>query len=177
VISVVVPAFMLFASVWVDTVPRDFAIAAGALAAVVVAEMLRARAFGSLAVRVAVYAAAIFSTYLVINYPGAADTPVHSATVVAIAILAVAIAVYVRFSTRQEFGTTPTDYLVVFGMLALIAFGIVDNGSRTIVELVAYATVLLYGCEIVLGRGAQRWPVLHASTLATLTILAFRGAL
>ena len=83
-----------------------------------------------------------------------------------------------RWSAQQEFGTTPTDYLGVFGILALIAFGIADVGSRTIVELVAYAIVLLYGCEIVLGRAAaRRWPLLHVSTVATLTILAFRGAL
>jgi len=92
-------------------------------------------------------------------------------------VLAIAIAAYVRFSARQEFGTTPTDYLVAFGMLALIAFGAADVGSPTIVELIAYATVLLYGCEIALGRApARRWPLLHISTFATLTILAFRGA-
>jgi UDP-GlcNAc:undecaprenyl-phosphate GlcNAc-1-phosphate transferase len=175
VISAVVPGVMLFASLWVASVPPDFAIAAGVLAGVVVAEMLRARVARSLVVRAAIYAAAIFSAYLLIFYPGSADVPVRAATVVVFGLLAVAIAAYVRLSARQEFGTTPTDYLVVFGMLALIAFGAADIGSRTMVELVAYAVVLLYGCEIVLGRAAQRWPVLHVSTLATLTILAFRG--
>jgi UDP-GlcNAc:undecaprenyl-phosphate GlcNAc-1-phosphate transferase len=93
------------------------------------------------------------------------------------AVLAAAIAAYVRFATKQEFGTTPTDYLVVFGVLALIVFGAVDTSSRAIVELVAYATILLYGCEVVLGRGSQRWPVLHVSAFATLAILALRGVL
>jgi UDP-GlcNAc:undecaprenyl-phosphate GlcNAc-1-phosphate transferase len=175
-ISVVVPVFMLFSSLWVARVPPDFAIAAGILALVVAAEMLRARVTRSLAGRGAVYAAAIFSAYLLIFYPGAAGAPVRGATIAVIGVLAVAIAAYVRLSARQEFGTTPTDYLVVFGILALIVFGAANVGSRTIVELVAYAVVLLYGCEVVLGRtGPWRWPVLHVSTLATLTILAFRG--
>jgi hypothetical protein len=61
-------------------------------------------------------------------------------------------------------------------MLALIAFGAADVGSRSIVELVAYAIVLLYGCEIALSRApARQSPLLHVSTVATLTILAFRG--
>src|SRR5262245_19876492 len=178
-ISAGVPGFMLFASLWVARVPRDFAIVAGLLACVVVAELLRASVARSIFARAAIYAAAIFSAYLLIFYPGAADTPVRVATIGVIGLLAVAIAVYVRWSAQQEFGTTPTDYLVVFGILALIAFGIVDVGSRTIVELVAYAIVLLYGCEIVLGRTppVRRWPLLHVSTVASLTILAFRGAL
>jgi UDP-GlcNAc:undecaprenyl-phosphate GlcNAc-1-phosphate transferase len=176
IISAVVPGFMLFGSLWTATVPRDFAVAAGVLAAVVVVDMLRARATRSVIGRAATYAAAIFSMYLLILYPRVTDSPMQVATVAVIAILAVAIAAYVRFATQQEFGTTPTDYLVVFGMLALIVFGVVDTTSRTIVEFVAYSTVLLYGCEIVLGRGGvKRWPVLHVSTLATLAILAFKG--
>jgi UDP-GlcNAc:undecaprenyl-phosphate GlcNAc-1-phosphate transferase len=178
-ISALVPGFMLFASLWVARVPRDFSIVAGLLACVVVAERLRASVGRSIVARAAIYAAAIFSAYLLIFYPGAGDIPVRAATFGVIGVLAVAIAVYVRSPAQQEFGTTPTDYLVVFGMLALIAFGIADVGSRTIVELVAYAIVLLYGCEIALGRvaAARRWPLLHVSTVATLTILAFRGAL
>jgi UDP-GlcNAc:undecaprenyl-phosphate GlcNAc-1-phosphate transferase len=175
VIYAVVPALMLFGSLWVAEVPRDFAAAAAVLAAVVLARLLRARAAESMIVRAATYAAAIFSSYLFILHPRSMESPVRVATVVAVGVLAVAIAIHIRFATRKEFATTPTDYLVVFGMLALIAFGVVDTSSRDIVEFVAYATVLLYGCEVVLGRGTQRWPMLHVSTLATLTILAFRG--
>ncbi len=177
VISALVPAVMLFGSVWAATVPRDFAIAAGVLAAVVLAETLRTRAGRSPLARAAVYAAAIFCAYLLILYPRVEDAPVHAVTLGTMVILAAAIAAYVRFATKQEFGTTPTDYLVVFGVLALIVFGAVDTSSRAIVELVVYATILLYGCEVVLGRGSQRWPVLHVSTFATLAILALRGVL
>ena len=177
VISALVPAVMLFGSLWVATVPRDFAIAAGVLAAVVLAETLRTRAGRSPLARAAVYAAAIFCAYLLILYPRAEAAPVHAVTLGTMALLAAAIAAYVRFATKHEFVTTPTDYLVVFGVLALMVFGAVDTSSRAIVELVAYATILLYGCEVVLGRGSQRWPVLHVSTFATLAILALRGVL
>ena len=177
VIYVAVPTLMLFGSLWVAEVPRDFAAAAAVLAAVVVAEMLRSRATRSTIVRAAIYAAAILSSYLLIVYPRSGDSPVRFVTVVVVITLAIAIAAYVRFATRQEFSTTPTDYLVVFGMLALMAFGVVDTSSRAVVEFIAFSTVMLYGCEVVMGRDAGRWPMLHLSTLATLTILAFRGAL
>jgi UDP-GlcNAc:undecaprenyl-phosphate GlcNAc-1-phosphate transferase len=175
VISAGVPALMVFGSLWVAEVPRDFAIAAGVLAALTVAQMLRARAGPSLIVRGTIYAAAILSSYLLILYPRSADSPVQLATMCLVGLLALAVATYVRLAKRQEFSTTPTDYLVVFGLLALIAFGIVDTTSRGVVEFVACATVLLYGCEIAIGRDTPRWPVLHVSTLATLMILALRG--
>jgi UDP-GlcNAc:undecaprenyl-phosphate GlcNAc-1-phosphate transferase len=176
VISIVVPGFMLLGSLWVATVPRDFAVVAGVLAAVVAAEMLRAPAAGSLAARAAIYATAIFTAYLFINYPGLARPRVEFVTVLALGILAVAIAIHVRFAaTKQEFGTTPTDYLIVFGVIALTVFGTIDIDSRSVVELVAYTTVLLYGCEVAISV-ARRTRFLHAATLAALMILAVRGA-
>jgi UDP-GlcNAc:undecaprenyl-phosphate GlcNAc-1-phosphate transferase len=175
VISIVVPGFMLLGSLWVATVPRDFAVVAGVLAAVVAAEMLRAPAAGSLAARAAIYATAIFTAYLFINYPGLARPRVEFVTVLALGILAVAIAIHVRFAaTKQEFGTTPTDYLIVFGVIALTVFGTIDIDSRSAVELVAYTTVLLYGCEVAISV-ARRTRLLHAAALGALTILAVRG--
>jgi len=177
VILALVPGFMLFGSVWVATVPRDFAIVAGLLAAVIAAEMLRAPAGVSLPARAAAYATAIFTAYLFVNYPGSGQTRIEPITVLALAALGVAIALHVRFvSMKQEFGTTPTDYLIAFGVLALMVFGVVDIDSRSIVELVAYTTVLLYGCEVVISVAA-RSRVLHAACLAALTILAVRGVL
>jgi UDP-GlcNAc:undecaprenyl-phosphate GlcNAc-1-phosphate transferase len=175
IIHAAVPALMLFGSLWVAVVPRDFAVAAGVLAAVVAAEMPRAKATRSVIARAAIYGAAIFSSYLLILYPRSADSLVRPMTAALVGVLALAIVAYARLATRQEFSTTPTDYLVVFGILALMVFGVVDTNSRTMVEFVACATVLLYGCEIAIGS-VTRWPTLHVSTLATLTILALRGA-
>jgi UDP-GlcNAc:undecaprenyl-phosphate GlcNAc-1-phosphate transferase len=177
VVAVAVPGFMLLAAFWVSEVPRDFSVAAGVLAAVVAVELLRTRAAGSIVTRTAIYTTAIFSAYLLVLYPGSAAERPQVAMIATMAVLAVAIALYVRTTTKQEFGTTPTDYLVVFGVLAMIAFGSIGTGSRGVVELVAYATVLLYGCEVVLGRSVKRWPVLDAAALAALTVMAVRGAL
>jgi len=167
---------MLAGSLWVATVPRDFAFIAGVLAAVIVAEMLRAPAKGSLLTRGSIYATVIFSAYLFVNHPGAAGPPVEVLAVLVLGALAAAIAIHVRFApTKQAFGTTPTDYLIVFGVVALMVFGSIDTQSRYVVELVAYTTVLLYGCEVVISTARRtRW--LHAATLAVLMIMAVRGA-
>jgi len=170
-----VPLLMLVAALWAPTVPRDFSIAAGMLAVIVVIEMLRTRAVGSLLVRTAIYGAAIFSAYLLMSDASAAMPVVRYALLATIGVLAVAVAVYIRLSSSREFGTTPTDYLVVFGLLALFVFGSIDRGSQAVVELVACATVLMYGCEVLLGRSVQGWEPLHGATVVALAIMAARG--
>jgi len=176
VILSAVPSFMLLGALWVGTVPHDFAVVAGILAAVVAAEMVRSRGGDSLLVRASVYAAAIFSAYLFVNYPGVAAEPVRFVGQVTVLTLAGAIVIYMRFAAKQEFGTTPTDYLIVFGVLALAVFSGVEVNSRSVVELVALSTVLLYGCEVMIGQ-RSRSAMLHLATLGTLAILAVRGAL
>ncbi len=177
VIGVLVPCFMLFGSLWVETVPRDFALIAGILAVVVVGGLWRARLpSGALLIRAGIYAAAIFSAYLFINYPGSAEPPVRFLTFAGLLLLAAAIVAYIRFAAKQDFGTTPTDYLIVFGVVALAVSGTIDINSRGIVELVVFTTVLLYGCEVAIGIAA-RAGLLQVSALATLTIMALRGVL
>jgi UDP-GlcNAc:undecaprenyl-phosphate GlcNAc-1-phosphate transferase len=175
-ITIAVPAFMLLGSLWVARVPHDVAIVAALLAAVVATEMGRARAIGSTAVRLAIYIAAITSVYLMVNYPGAVERPVHFATLAVVGALSLGISGYLRFSGERTFGTTPTDYLILFIVLALLIFGNIDIGARTLVEVVVYAVVLLYSCEVLISVTSQRWNALHLSTLAALVIMAVRGA-
>lgn len=176
-ISIAVPAVMLLGSVAVARVPRDVAIIAALLAVIVAAQIGRARAVESTLVRLAVYVAAIASVYLLINYPGGATPrPLQIAVMVLVAALAAAIGGHLKFASDHKFGTTPTDYLILFVLLALLIFGNLDIGVRDIVEIVVYAVVLLYSCEVLIGSTFRRWNILHLSTLATLTVLAYRGA-
>jgi hypothetical protein len=88
--------------------------------------------------------------------------------------------VYVIFSKAQRFGSTPTDYLIVFGLAALMVWGSIEATSRNVVEAVLFATVLMYGCEVIVGSdlsGPGRRRVLQYSTLGALLILALRGIL
>jgi UDP-GlcNAc:undecaprenyl-phosphate GlcNAc-1-phosphate transferase len=174
-ITISVPAILLLGPLGVARVPPDVALVAAVLAAVVATQIGRSRANGSALVRLAIYVAAIASVYLFIDYPGASSRPLQPVVLILVASLAVAIAGYVRFATDYRFGTTPTDYLILFVVLALLVFGNLDIGARALVEIVVYAIVLLYSCEVLIGVTAKRWNVLHLSTLGSLTIIAVRS--
>jgi UDP-GlcNAc:undecaprenyl-phosphate GlcNAc-1-phosphate transferase len=177
-IAVLAPALMLLGSLWVARIPRDIGLIAALLAAVLAAELGLAHVVRSLVVRMTVYVAAIASAYLVISYPGlAAQRSVEISTVAVVVALVAAIGAYIRFTSDEKFGTTPTDYLIVFAMVALMVFAGIDSSSRTLVEIVVYAVVLLYGCEVLIGRATQRWNGFNVATLLTLSIMAIRGLL
>lgn len=176
-ITFAVPAFMLLGALWVHRVPRDVAWVCAVLAAVVATEIGRARATGSTLVRFAVYVAAIASVFLIVDHPGPSQGLLQLAALSLVVTLAVAIGGYVKFATDRPFGTTPTDYLILFVTVALLIFANIDIGARALVELIVCAIVLLYSCEVLIGVTSRRWNALHLSTLATLTILAARGVL
>jgi hypothetical protein len=95
-------------------------------------------------------------------------------------MLAIAVVAFVRLSTAQRFGTTPTDYLIVCGVVALTVFGSIEVNSRSVVEAVLFAIVLMYACEIIVGHSTRTEAsrrVLQLATLGTLLIIAVRGAL
>jgi UDP-GlcNAc:undecaprenyl-phosphate GlcNAc-1-phosphate transferase len=174
VIGLVVPGFALLGATTAETVPADFAIAAAVLAAAISIELVRTRSLSPIA-RAANYTALIFTAYLFAFHPGEA-VALRAAVIGAMAALGLAVAVYIRCAAQQEFGTTPTDYLVVFGLLGLMAFGSIAANSRAVVALVAYAAVLLYAAEIIVGRSERGTRALQVATLGALAIMAVRGA-
>ena len=179
VISVLTPVVMLISALLVARVPSDFAVAAAVLAVLPATQLLWPRAMRPALLRLAVYATAIFPAYLLISYPEVIPPVVQSLITAVIVVLALAIVVYVRFSAEQRFGTTPTDYLIVCGVVALTVFGSIEVNSREVVEAVLLATVLSYACEIIVGTAPQSpgRRVLQLSTIGTLLIITLRGVL
>jgi UDP-GlcNAc:undecaprenyl-phosphate GlcNAc-1-phosphate transferase len=179
VITVLTPVLMVLSALWVARIPSDFALAAGVLAVLPVTQLLWPRAVRQSMARLAIYGAAIFPAYLLINSPDAVPPGVQVFITSAIVVLALAIVLYVRFSTEQRFGTTPTDYLVVCGVVTLTVFGSIEVNSRAVVEAVLFATVVSYGCEIIVGSTPESIGrrVLQFSTVGTLLIISLRGAL
>ncbi len=174
-ISLVVPAFVLGGTIWISHVPRDFAIISGVLTLLLALEMLLDRVRGSIVVRATVYVAAVFSAYLVIHYPGSAAYPVTTFALFAVGALALATAIFIRLTSKISFGTSPTDYLIVFGVLAIALFGNSYIAARDTAQLVVFSVVLIYGSEVIISRLQSRWHILNLATLAGLAILAMRG--
>jgi UDP-GlcNAc:undecaprenyl-phosphate GlcNAc-1-phosphate transferase len=181
-ISLVAPGLMLLGSIWVARIPREIGLGAAVFAALLATELwlARARPLRTSVVRVTMYVAAIASAYLIVSYPGlAAQRVVETAAIAAMAALVVAIGAYVRFAVEDKFGTTPTDFLIIFALLALIVLAAIDSSasSRALVEVIVYAVVLLYSCEVLIGRSVQRWNGFNMAALTALTVMAIRGLL
>jgi len=173
IITVILPAFMLIGAMFSNAVPRDFGVVSAVLTLMIAVEMLRRR--DSVAMRLGMYVAAVFASYLFIKFPPQIGLPVQYISMVFIVLLALAVGVCVKYSTVVRFGTTPTDYLIGFGVLALVIFGGIDVRARETVQIIMYAVVLLYACEAILGRYAGKWHVLNLATMLCLLIMAVRG--
>jgi UDP-GlcNAc:undecaprenyl-phosphate/decaprenyl-phosphate GlcNAc-1-phosphate transferase len=178
VIAGITPLVMLLSALCAARIPADFAMAAALLALVPALQLLWPRAVRPALLRLAIYATASFPAYLLLTYPGGLPQEARFVALAVIVVLATAIVLYVRFSSEERFGTTPTDYLIVCGVVALLVFGSIAVNSRNVVEAVLVATVLLYACEIIVGSPAGRSRrVLQFSTLGTLLIITLRGVL
>jgi UDP-GlcNAc:undecaprenyl-phosphate/decaprenyl-phosphate GlcNAc-1-phosphate transferase len=179
VITVITPLVMLISALLVVRIPSDFALAAAMLAVVPAIQLLWPRAVRPALLRVTIYATAILPAYLLISNPGSIPLSVQSLITAVIVVLAVAIVAYVRFGAEERFGTTPTDYLIVCGVVALAVFGSIEVRSRGVVEAVLFAMVLMYACEIIVASTAASSSrrLLQYSTLGTLLIITLRGVL
>jgi UDP-GlcNAc:undecaprenyl-phosphate GlcNAc-1-phosphate transferase len=178
-ITVLTPVLMILSALWVARIPSDFAVVAGVLAVLPVTQLLWPHSVRPSLARLAIYGAAIFPACLLINSPDAVPRTVQVFITAVIIVLALAIVLYVRFNTEQRFGTTPTDYLVVCGVVTLTVFGSIEINSRAVVEAVLFATVLSYCCEIIVGSTPESMGrrVLQFSTVGTLLIITLRGVL
>ncbi len=177
-ISTLIPLFVVVGACWINAVPRDFGVISGVIfAAVVVDFFTHKQGAISPITRGASYVTAVFVAYLIINHPGVSG-PVSDTWIMSfIIVLALLVALCIRFTAKSQFGTTPTDYLIVFGVLALVFFGNLDVEARETSQLVMYAIVLLYGCELVIAQMRDRWNAFSFATAIALGVLAYRGIL
>jgi UDP-GlcNAc:undecaprenyl-phosphate GlcNAc-1-phosphate transferase len=149
----------------------------GVLFVLLLFEMIFGKRGDTIAVRAAIAGAAIFTVYLTADFVSDVIADIELARTIYFVVLAVAIGLSVRFSKKLRFRTTPTDYLVVFGLITVAAFTNETFDARAASLLVIEAVILMYGCEILIGRQGGRWSVLNTVTLFALGVLAARGLL
>lgn len=175
IVAIGVPAYLLTGSVWVDRVPRDFAVASAILFVVMCGELLFGRHKHSFAHRAAVYAAAMFVVYLIGEYPPALGIGQAGIEFWFFAVLGVAILLSVRYDRENVFRTTPLDYLMI---LLSLGVGIVSDIAPLDGDLGTFAlktVIVMYGCEVLLLRVLKRWSGLNFAALLTLGVLGVRG--
>lgn len=171
-----VPALFLLVSVLARDMGREIGIGYGAaaLAVVLLVYLFAAKQPHSIVPRAISYITAAFVVFVETNY---LPLPAWATTVEIgfFSVLAVAIALSVRFSRALEFRTTPMDYLVLF---VVIALGIVAHNQAfdpAVSSMVIKLVIVFYGCEVIFARLTSRWNILNLSSLATLAIFGVKG--
>ena len=93
-------------------------------------------------------------------------------------LLSLSVALIIRWAKDVKFRTTPTDYLMVF---VVIAFGIIAKSTieeHGLGAVLIKAIILFYGCEVIINRGSKVWNgVMRYTVLLTLGIIGVRGLL
>lgn len=107
---------------------------------------------------------AIFAAYLSVNYAPPLVVEFEFGRTFYFALLAIAIATSVRFSKRISFHVTPTDYLIVFGLLTIAFFANEHFVARDTSVLLVEAVILLYGCQLLIEQRVGRWSLLNVAT-------------
>lgn len=172
-IKFIIPAYFIFSSLFVESIPRDFGLIAAVLSAIMLLELIFYKQKNSFSLSGGIYIAAIFSVYLVGH--SEAIQSINYLDAIPFVALAGAIAVVVRYARDMKFQTSPMDYLIVFGVLAIAVFGGRYLQVHDVGILIVKCMVMLYGCEVLLTRMQKRVNFLNISALITLVILAFRG--
>ena len=90
-------------------------------------------------------------------------------------ILAIILAIGIRFTRRDLFQVTPQDLLVAFFVLAIPNLPPETFGKFPWGYLFLRAPILFYACEYVVSMAPQRYVILRTATIAALVITGVRG--
>ena len=176
-ITVAVPAFIVASSIGIYYVPRDFGGVSLAMFSVLAASLLIFRRSDVLQNRLVVYVTASFAVYLLERYPVVPTDVLVPLKIAFFGTVTVALALAIRYTEKDEFRTSPMDYLVALVVLfAGVTVGRrMDAGGFSVMLL--EVIIMFYGVEWLLNQTNRRWNSLYLSTLCALLILGVRGVL
>ncbi len=175
-VSVAVPVLLVSGAIFADRVPADFAIGSGVLLVVALAAKIGGSERSDALLPVVAYVTCAFSVYL-LESTGARWPGASAALNGYFLVLAVAVALAIRFSKHRSFEATPLDLLVI--LLALTVPNLPEvhfrgfSGGEFVLKLI----VLFYACEVIRSRGHTGWRWLKAGVVTSLAVIAARGFL
>lgn len=173
-IKIVVPVLFVGIALTTNDVSRDIGFASIVMFSLVLVILLWNRGPFDLLERLAIYVTAAFVGYLVEVSPASVD---HYRFVEALLflILAVAVALWVRFSGRGRFETSPLDFLVI--LFAVLFANLPDWAFQNdaMGDVAVKLIIFFYAIEVLLSGTTPLRNVLSYGTLGTLLILGVRG--
>ncbi|MBT8131274.1 MAG: undecaprenyl/decaprenyl-phosphate alpha-N-acetylglucosaminyl 1-phosphate transferase, partial [Gammaproteobacteria bacterium] len=175
---VAVPLYFVASAIAIKSVPTDFAVISAGMLLIFAAAMIFGRSKNSMILRGVVYVCIVFLTYLLTQNQFFGDSlALQRAEIAFYTALAIAVGLTIRYSREINFRTTPTDYLVVFIVIAIgVLPGNVFAGNEVATGLIK-AVILIYSCEVLFLSGVRKWNPLTVATFFALGSLAATGLL
>jgi len=179
-LEITVPLYLLFGVGYATDVPKDFTLTSIAAMVLWGVQFFVPVRWRGIPRRGVVYIVAATVAYLLSYHAAINDVIPRRLEMAFLGMVAVAIAVAIKFSPRrrqQEFHTTALDYLVIF--VALVALAASGNllTDRASAGLIVRIVVLLYACEVMIVERRQRWDTLGAASVVVAFVAMLRALL
>ena len=177
-VNIAIPTYFVASALCVSRVTPDFAFTAILIVVLLLfAYLLRKTYLSSYLARVAVYALAASLVYLVETRSDGLAGDYGALRIGFFVLLAAATGLAVRYMRDIEFDTTPTDYLLIFLVVAASIFAQEALQIPYLGGLVAATAILFYGCELILTRQRRVWStLLNTAAIASATLLLITWA-
>ncbi len=180
-LAISIPFFLMGASLFVQSVPDDFAKMSLLVAALILLDLFVGSGQHSIMRRALIYIIAAQVGYLWVSYrpdywEGFADV----GEALFFSLIALAFTAAVKFSPRRrkiEFELTATDYLVAFCLLAVLIISRGHLWGSGSVTFVVQMIIVFYACELLITEKRGGWSWLSLGSMIAGIILGVRGLL
>jgi len=176
-IRVLIPFLLVYVSLAIPSVSRDFAIISVLLVIVLMLDLLFGRSGRSIIQQGSVFICSIFMVYLSSLHFSSSLEAYKIVEIVIYALLAGSIAITLKLAKGLAFKTTSADYLTLFIVLLVGFFQDIHFLDVNLAEVTLKSVIVLYGCELVGNQNSDRWSMLNIAVLIAFGMLALRGLL
>ena len=151
-LKLAIPIYFIIGSLLVEQISEDLQIELLVIASLLIFSwLLRKYEFSDYLVRIGIYAISVVIVYLLEQQVIPDSGWLYYADFVYFSVLAITVAIVVRYARQVGFSVTPFDYLMV---VLVIAAGIIQQNYGSDVALgyiVIKSVILFYGCEIAIN--------------------------
>jgi UDP-GlcNAc:undecaprenyl-phosphate GlcNAc-1-phosphate transferase len=172
-----VPAFLLLGSLVVPEVPGDFGILALVFFALLLIRLLLGFRAWFIFLRLMIFVAIAFVVYLLEVSSLMEGEGARLFNLVLFASMGLSLMLSIRYRMGNQFRVTPSDFLLIFGMLSMGMIPVEIRETYHLMPVVVKLVILFYCAELILKAMSSRWSPLPLAALAALGILAVRGLL
>jgi UDP-GlcNAc:undecaprenyl-phosphate GlcNAc-1-phosphate transferase len=176
-LAVVVLLVLLSFSALADMVPRDIGVGSLVLGSILAVYLLFFAHTNDLIGRVIVFVAVAFAVYVETRFGTSLVWWRGTPEIVFFAIIGIATGLATRLESDAEFNATPTDFLVLFLVLAAGVLAWLQSERLALGAMAAKIAILFYAVELIQARLTRAPRVLYFGSIAAFTILAVRGLL